>query len=186
MTIGIAAICESGKYVVTASDRLITRGYPSVVEFETAERKAEALHRTCIVLQSANNLGVAAEIVDAARSKTEAVHRESLQALADLFKRAYTEIRLRHLEEEVILRYLGPDYVRHREKDVSLPDYLRNQTAIYLSLVQRMDQFEFGVQLLLAGIDGSGAPLFRSTHRACASRSTGLDTLPSAAGAFTR
>jgi len=161
MTIGIAAICDSGRHVVTASDRMITRNYPSSIEFETAERKAELLHRTCLVLQSSNDMAIAGEIVDAARLKMAVAHQESIQALADLVKQAYVEIRLRLIDAEVILRCLGPDYARYRDKEFALPDYLKNQPVVYQTLVQRMEQYDFRVFLLVAGIDRSGAHLFQ-------------------------
>ena len=121
MTVGIAAICDSGKRVVIASDRMFTHSYPSSVEFETLERKIEQLHPKCAVLQSSNDTPVVTEILELVRLHMQEAQNSSVPALADLVKKTYVEIRLSRIEERIVLPSLGADYVKQRENGVSLP-----------------------------------------------------------------
>ena len=163
MTVGIAAICDSGKRIVIASDRMFTN-YGSGVEFETLERKLERLSPKCAVLQSSNDLSIASEIVDSVRLQMKEPHDSSISGLADLIKNNYMKVRLRRLDERIVVPTLGSDYVRNRENGVSLPDYLKNQQSMYLNLASRMEQHDLSVQLLVAGLDQSGAHLFQVSN----------------------
>ena len=54
MTVCIAAVCQSGKAVVVASDRMFTFQGLSV-EIETAEKKIERLGAKCVALAAGNS-----------------------------------------------------------------------------------------------------------------------------------
>ena len=159
MTVGIAAVCDSGKRIVIASDRMITN-YGSGVEFETLESKLERLSPKCAVLQSSGDMSITTEIVESVRLQMEVPHDSSVAGLADLIKSNYTKVRLRRLDDRIVVPTLGPDYVRNRENGVSLPDYLKNQQAMFQTLALRMEQHDLSVQLLVAGADNSAAHLF--------------------------
>ena len=55
MTVCIATLCNKGKDVVVASDRMITATYPPV-EFEHGIPKLEVICPSCIVLTSGDAL----------------------------------------------------------------------------------------------------------------------------------
>jgi Proteasome subunit len=159
MTVGIAAICDSGKRIVVA-DRMFTNS-ASRVEFETLERKIEPLAPTCSFLQSSNDVSIVSEIVDSVRLQMKEPHDFSVSRLADLIQSSYIKARLRLLDERLVVPALGSDYVRHREHGDSLPDYLKNQPILFQSLTQRMEQHDLSVYLLVAGVDHSGSHLFQ-------------------------
>src|SRR5580765_6291823 len=56
--------------------------------------------------------------------------------------------------------HLGPDYLRFKDKGVSLPQYLQTQPNMYQNLVVQMLQFNLGVELIIAGVDDSGSHLY--------------------------
>jgi hypothetical protein len=163
MTVGIAAICDSGKRIVIAADRMYTN-YGSGVEFETLESKLERLSSKCAVLQSSNDLSIASELVDSVRPQMAGPHDSSISGLADLIKSNYMNVRLRRLDERIVVPMLGPDYLRNRENGVSLPDYLKNQQPMFTTLALKMESYDLSVQLLVAGVDNSGAHLFQVSN----------------------
>ena len=159
MTVGIAAICDSGKCIVLAADRMFTSS--TLVEFETLERKLEQLSPTCAVLQSFGDTSTVSEIIGPVRLQILEPHDLSVSVIADLIKSSYVKARLQRLEERIVVPTLGPDYVRHRETGINLPDYLKNQQIAFQALMVRMEQHDLSVQLLVAGVDRSGAHLFQ-------------------------
>lgn len=52
MTICIGSLCDGGKSVVFAADRMVTAGYLSL-EFEHPERKIEKIKDFCVVIHLA-------------------------------------------------------------------------------------------------------------------------------------
>jgi hypothetical protein len=62
MTICIAAVCDGGKSIVVAADRMFTAPAPTSMEFETSEKKIEPLATGCVAM-SAGNSAYATEII---------------------------------------------------------------------------------------------------------------------------
>ena len=67
MTVVMPAICDSGKALVVAADRMFTNPGLSV-EFETEEKKIEQLAAKCVALSSGNSV-YATEILEAVRRR---------------------------------------------------------------------------------------------------------------------
>jgi hypothetical protein len=65
MTVCIAAVCDGGKKIVVAADRMFTAGAPINLEFETSEKKIETLSPSCAAL-FAGNSAFATEILHGA------------------------------------------------------------------------------------------------------------------------
>jgi 20S proteasome alpha/beta subunit len=139
---------------------MFTHFYPSSVEFETLERKFEQLHSKRAVLQSSNATPAVTEILESVRRLTREPHDSSVAVLAELVRRSYVEVRLRRIEERIVVPALGPDYVKQREHRVSLADYLKNQSVIYQAMTLKMEQHDLSVSMLVAGVDHSGAHLY--------------------------
>jgi len=67
LTICISAVCNEGKNLGLAADRMFTVGPPLNVEFEPPISKIEAMSPTCLAMGSGNSLAVA-EILRRARN----------------------------------------------------------------------------------------------------------------------
>ena len=55
MTICIAAICDGGKHIVVAADRMFTAPPPISVELRRDESKIEALAPACVALSAGSS-----------------------------------------------------------------------------------------------------------------------------------
>jgi 20S proteasome alpha/beta subunit len=159
MTICIAAICEAGKSIVVVADRMYTNPFLSV-EFETDERKIEELPPKCVAL-AAGNSPVATEILEAVRLGLQAGHQFSVPHVAELVRKVYADIRARKVEEILIAPNLGADYARQKAAGMTLPAYLQPQPQIFQMIFAQVGQHNLGVDMLVAGIDPTGAHLFQ-------------------------
>ncbi len=155
MTVCIAAVCDSGKAIVVAADRMFTNPGLSL-EFETEEKKTEELGATCVALSSGNSV-FATEVLDQARRELSGNRTPEFAKLFDVLKKAYISVRAEKAEAQVITPPLGADYIRNSAKGVSLPAYLERQGSMYQQLAMMQSQFSLNVEFIVAGIDGRGA-----------------------------
>ncbi len=79
MTICIGSLCEGGKTIVFAADRMVTAGYISL-EFEHQEKKVDTIKDFCAVMSSGDAL-VAFELVE--RLKKESTTLKTVAEIAD-------------------------------------------------------------------------------------------------------
>ncbi|MGD0515976.1 MAG: hypothetical protein ABSA26_00440 [Thermoguttaceae bacterium] len=162
MTVCIAAICDSGKTIVAATDRMFT--LPGIVEFETVEGKIEPIGKTCVVLaagHSPNATEVIATIIDRLQGNQSPLRTK----LAEVVKQAYCTVRAEQAETSIVTSMLGADYIRWKDRNVFLPTYLEKQPQIYgqMAMVQSQ-QFNLSVEMIVAGIDGKGAFVYQISN----------------------
>ena len=91
MTVCIAAICEGGKNIVVAADRMFTFTAPVSLEFETGERKIDILAPTCVALGSGNS-SFGKEIVSATLGTLAGSTTPQIDAVVEALKTAYIQI----------------------------------------------------------------------------------------------
>lgn len=143
MTQLIAAICESGKIVVTASDRMVGTG-DMTLTFEHEQPKAQMVTPTAVVL-TAGTMHEPDLITDA---RQKAKGRERIREVADVLKDLYQELRMQHIEDEVLKPLAGLN---------SFAEYHRKQTTLHDSVVmdlnERIRGYNLDLSLLLAGVD---------------------------------
>jgi hypothetical protein len=163
MTVCIAASCEDGKYIVTAADRMFTVGPPLNVEFEPPISKIEVMGNTCVAMGAGNSLFVS-EIFGAAKLAYNNIAGASVDQIAGAVKAAYTQSRNEKIEEQIINPTLGPDFLVFRSRNGTLPQYLQPQPGIYQQIIVQSNQFNLGVDLIVAGIDSSGSHVYYIGH----------------------
>jgi hypothetical protein len=156
MTVCIAAVCDGGRHIVVAADRMFTVSAPVNLEFETAEQKIEDLSPSCVAL-SAGNSAYAKEIINATVKELAGARNPLIENVAEAIKTSYIQIRANKVREQVILPMLGPDYIRHEQFNVSAPAYLAQQPQIYQQLIMQSANVNIGCDFLVAGIDAGGA-----------------------------
>lgn len=163
MTVCIAAVCEDGKKIVVAADRMFTAPAPVNLEFETEEQKIESLALSCVAMMSGNS-GLGTEVL------LETLRRlggSQSPAIADVTQHAesvYRAVRAKKVEETIVAPTLGHDFVNFQAKGGTLPAYLQPQPQVYQQLVTLQNQFNMNLELIVAGIDSSGARIARITH----------------------
>lgn len=163
MTVCIAAVCESSKKIVITADRMLTFPYPTNVEFETEEEKIEELAQSCIALVSGNS-GYATEILKNSRNKLGGSRSPEIDRVLDIVKSEYISVRMAKIDETITSASLGIDYAKFLQKGGILPNYLQLQPQVYQQLFMVIQQFNLTVDIIVAGIDTSGAHISVITH----------------------
>ncbi len=149
MTICLGLLSEAGKKVVITADRMLT-GFD--VEFEQEVHKVHPVTERCAVLSA----GSAVEQIEVIRNaRTELVGRRhpTVRDVVDELKRQFVESRKKRAEE-LYLKPLG----------MNLQDFLELQgrlaEPLVLRLTRNIEAEELELELLVAGVDPSGAHLY--------------------------
>jgi hypothetical protein len=163
MTVCVGAVCAGGEKVVVAADRMFTFNAPVSLEFETGEKKIEAISTACVALTA----GVAPpgkEIILASKKLLGGALTPAVDVVAETIKASYIQIRANKLREMIIIPLLGPDYLKHESMNVSVPQYLEKQQGVFQNIVVQASQFNLQAEFLVAGIDDAGGRLAYIGH----------------------
>lgn len=149
MTICIAALCEKGKTLVVASDRMVSGGD---VEFEQDTQKIDQLAGHCVALTA----GSALEHVDLLRSCSMTVQDRTaprIYDIAEVVKKSFVELRQKRAEEQ-FFHPIGLD----------IQTFLQTQTRlspdIVLRLTKTLEVAELDLEMIVAGVDYSGGHIY--------------------------
>ena len=96
------------------------------------------------------------EILDNARKKIGGSPPPRFTQIAEAVKDEYVSLRAVKIDETVLRATLGPDYTRFAQRGVSLPAYLQPQPQVYQQIFMLTQQYNLGVDFLVAGIDDFG------------------------------
>lgn len=143
----------SDNHAVVISDRMITLAVPST-EFEQNMSKTIELTNNCVVSSAGNALGFVPICEEALHIIKQNENALSIQNIAEIVKTAYTNARNVKLEQEVLAR-MGLTLQDFYTKSRSLaPEIVAN-------LTQAMQQYNYRVSVLIAGVDEGGAHIYR-------------------------
>ncbi len=151
MTICMAAICENGgeAAVVVASDRMVT--WASLTEFEHRVPKVRQIGPTAVALIAGDALTGTRMAEEVATEKAGQVL--SVEQFADALAEKYVAIRLECVEADLL-----------QTRGLSLQTFHQIQQQLVPqiagSIDLQMQQYDIGVELLVAGVDGSGGHVF--------------------------
>lgn len=152
LTICIAAICDEGKSVVAASDRMIT-SEQIAIEFEHDTPKIYQVTKKCIVLSAGNALAHT-KVVGRAKEKLTEISDPSIEVVASTLKDIYQEER-RLRAESLHLKPRGMDL------DSFYQGFIRTMPADMASFIdQNISTSNFGLELIVAGVDEMGAHIY--------------------------
>jgi hypothetical protein len=163
MTVCIATVCESGKKIVVATDRMLTFPFPTNLEFETEEQKIEELASSCIALVSGST-AYATEILENVRKELGGSLSPEVGKVLEIVKNEYTRTRMAKIDEMIISASLGGDYSRFLQKGGTLPNYLQVQSSVYQQIFMVTQQFNLNTDIIVAGIDSAGAHISVVIH----------------------
>lgn len=145
MTVCLAAICDGGKHVVVAADRMITASYPPV-EFEHDSPKLEKVGDACVALTAGDALAHV-DLFRAARGTLGTVSSPSIFQTAGVIQKAYVAERLQAVEQ-IILGTRGWD-LNHFYTEV--PRVV--PAELVYAIDAQISQYDYGLEILLAGVD---------------------------------
>jgi hypothetical protein len=83
----------------------------------------------------------------------QGAQRPQVVLAAEAVKNSYANVRGTKIREQVIVPYLGPDYLRIEGLGGNLPSYLQPQPNMYQQVVGWMSQFNLGADIIVAGVD---------------------------------
>jgi hypothetical protein len=162
MTVCVAAICDSGKAIVVAADRMFTNPGLSV-EFETDEQKIEKLADRSVALAAGNSV-YATEILERVRQRLGGNPNPPCGQIPAFIREEYESVRASKVYDTQIFPMLGTDFEKYRNVGMTLPVYLEKQHMVYQQLMMMSAQFNLGVDFLIADLDESGAYLTHITN----------------------
>jgi 20S proteasome alpha/beta subunit len=159
MTVCIAVACESGKNIVVAADRMLTYPPPVNLEFETEEKKIEPLSDSCVAMGSGDTSNITT-IIRAVKERIGSQGSVAVAAVAPLAQESYVSQRNSKFYEVFVMAQLGLDFKRFSANGMSLPVYLQAQPMVFQQVTIASMNFQFREELIIAGIDGSGAHVY--------------------------
>ena len=151
VTICIAVMCEN-KYVVVSTDKMLTLPLPSI-EYETDYDKAVQLAKNCVAATAGSAIAhmpifrnVSGQLVQRGVS--------DIETIAEMTRIAYEQIRNTKLTEEILSTY-----------GLNLQSFYQMNQVIQPNLValiaQRMQEYNYNLWILLAGVDAIGPHIYR-------------------------
>ena len=153
MTICVAAIAAGNSAVVVASDRMVSAQFLSL-EFDHPGSKIEQLSRSCVGLSSGDALP-AGELFNSAYAVATQLQNPQIGQIAESIKDSYCSLRQKRIEEQIfkprgitLEAFYQQGFIRQFPPEVSM------------QLDDMVQRTEFGVTLLITGVDGNGAHIF--------------------------
>ena len=152
MTICLALVCDDGKSVVAVADRMVSVETLSL-QFEQGTRKIERLGAKFAALTAGDALAQTDLLRDASSAISQ-LSGPSVREVAEGVAGIFTSHR-QALAEKLVLRRVGMDYEAFlKQQQKLLPEFTAELWAAYQEIL-------LGVQLLVVGVDSTGAHLYR-------------------------
>ncbi len=156
MTICVAATAADKSAIVAASDRMLSAHFLSL-EFDHPDAKIDVLGRSCVGLSSGDALPTG-ELFSAAHGISAQLQNPQVGQIAEQIKDAYSALRKKRIEEQVFLpRGITIDEFYQQGLIRSFP------AEVAMNLDHMVQTMDFGVELIIAGVDGNGAHIFGIT-----------------------
>ena len=152
MTICLALICSNHKGVVAVSDRMVSDESLSL-EAEQSTRKMQSIGRDFAALTAGDALAHTDLLRQAAEDLSE-TNQPTVREVAQVVEETFIQER-KSLAEKSVLRRIGLDYDTFLDRQRDLAPEVTSTLVTELQLV------ELGLEILIAGMDSSGAHLYR-------------------------
>ncbi|MGB6547155.1 MAG: hypothetical protein WBE97_16190 [Candidatus Acidiferrales bacterium] len=147
MTVCVAVLCDEGRAIVLASDKMVGKGY---IEGEPDIAKLQMIHPHWMMMLSGNDISPLMDLADLARSELPPTKEVSLETVKEVMQRNYELIRMKRAEA-TYLKPIGWTIDRFtKEGPQSLPNYEQIQS--------RVAEYELDVMILVAGFDRTLSP----------------------------
>src|SRR3954470_10999978 len=153
MTVGIAVICEEGKAIVMAADRLITVGEASLVT-EVAHPKLKQLSPN-LWLTITGSVQQYEYALERFEGVSQLVRGNSIHRIARRFRKACHRIRAKILQYRFTEANLGITYEDFSKQCMDNPT-----TNIMSDIYNKMLAHPFDMLVLMAGIDDRGPHIY--------------------------
>lgn len=153
MTICIAALCDQGRSIVVASDRMLSAPFLTI-EFDHPDAKINHINHRCIALSAGDALSVTDVLSDASGVSNQ-LQNPTVQFLTNEVRKRFSQIRQNHLDER-LFQPRGLQFSEYYKG--GLIQHVPSELAMVLD--NQVQGFELGVSLIIAGVDSSGGHIF--------------------------
>jgi hypothetical protein len=157
MTVCIGAICDNGKSIVVAADRMMTYGPPMNLQVEAAVRKIIPLSDNAVLLFS----GSVPDGEGVANGTKAAMQggNHGLKQVTEFAARTYQDIKRKRVEDTILRPLMGIDFAQFQQ--------LVSQSAssqVLGQLLGMIMQHNLNLDIMIAGIDDGVGHLGIVTH----------------------
>jgi 20S proteasome alpha/beta subunit len=157
MTVGIGSICDNGKALIVAADRMMTFGSPIHLQSEGSVPKILPLADNSVLLFS----GSVPDGTALAHGATAALKDGTvgIRQLADVAARVYQDLKRRRVEDSILRPLLGVEFAQFQQ--------LVSQSAssqVLGQVLEMISQHNLQLDAIIAGIDDDGGRLSVVTH----------------------
>lgn len=153
MTICIAAICDEGKSVVVASDKMVTANFLAL-EFEHPGSKVEYLTPTCFALSAGDALA-GTELFRSCRALVNQLNAPTIEIIVNEVTNQFSNLRRMRAEEKILT-----------PRGLSLKSFYidglmgKLHPEMAFGIDREITQFRFPIELIVTGVDSSGAHIY--------------------------
>lgn len=159
MTVCVGALCEDGKAIVVAADKMVTFGAPMSLQMEPAVlRKITTITDDSVVLFS-GSVPDAEEIVAATKLQIKGLGKLPTLNVAEAVKTAYSGLKAKRVQETILGPFIGADFAKFQSLLAQSPSSQMLQQVLAMVI-----QHNLQTEALVAGVDDTGAHLFAVTH----------------------
>jgi 20S proteasome alpha/beta subunit len=152
MTCCVAALCDGGRSIVLAADKMIGIG---IIESQPDIEKLLQIHRDWWVMLAGNDIAPAFPVIDHAKKNLRQRSTLSVDQVAAAVQKAYEQQRLSQAES----LYLTPIGWRMSKFNVDSSKKVLPK-ALRIQLYSAISKYELPIQLLVAGFDGRRGRIF--------------------------
>jgi 20S proteasome alpha/beta subunit len=158
LTVGIGAICEDGKAVVVAADKMVTFGAPMNLQTEPPSLRKIIELTDKVLLVFSGNTADGEQIVSGTKPKITAPNLPVAQ-IAEAVQQSYSQHKQRKAEDTILKPWLGATFQQFQTLVAQSPS-----SQILTQVLGAIGQHNLNTDILVAGMDDSGAHLFAVQH----------------------
>jgi 20S proteasome alpha/beta subunit len=156
MTVGIAAICEGGRTIVMATDRLVSVSEAGL--FMEMERKKLVELVPGVWMAMTGTLQDADYTKDRFSQAAQSVAGQSVFQIAEQVRKASEYICEKQVEDRVVRPALGISYSQFKKACLE-----KQTTELIKDVYLKAGAHKFDLELMLGGFDGGNARIYRVT-----------------------
>jgi hypothetical protein len=152
LTICIAALCDGGKSLVVAADRMVSAPFLTI-EFDHPNAKIDQIGNRCVALSSGDVLAIT-DVLSESSGISGQLQNPSVRLIADEIKQRFIQVRHKLLNERLF-----------QPRGLSFGDYYTQvirsiPPELALMLDNNVQAFALGASLIVAGVDISGGHIY--------------------------
>ena len=159
VTVCIGALCDNGQAVVVASDKMVTFGAPMNLQMEPSVLKKITKINDEVVILFSGSLPDAEEIVSVTKQQLKGLTHLPTLNVAEAVKTAYIALKQKRVQEMILGPLLGADFAKFQTLLAQSPSSQTLQQILAMVMQHNMQ-----AEVLVAGVDVSGAHLFAISH----------------------